>query len=279
MQEETIPVGRKVTIGDYIEFIKRHLEAGGVIEHFYDRPMPDNIYFVSEDCFIPPKYGVGSFTVIVASGVQVYGGNEFGHNIVHELSHLPSNMVALYNNINVPSKYVPEINELWLLEDKLTAAFSALGACVCGTDDEKEKAENAFMECQKDFQAAHDKHKESQKLLVVNEPRKDSAIDTAKALTTGDRQEQYGHPMENFTQIASILSGILHKKLTKPLDYQDVALIMIGVKIGRQQHKHSDDNIVDGIGYWNTLAMCKEVELDGILSLPVRAKEPFKKSN
>lgn len=73
----------------------------------------------------------------------------------------------------------------------------------------------------------------------------------AQSLVDGDRQSDYGHPLDNFTRIAAVWSVILGV----PVSAEQVALCMVGVKIGREVNRHTEDNVTDGIGYFKTLDM------------------------
>ena len=70
-------------------------------------------------------------------------------------------------------------------------------------------------------------------------------------LVKGDRQTAYGHPHENFPRIAQMWSAILGV----PISLEQVPLCMIAVKISRECHTHTEDNLTDIIGYVKTLEM------------------------
>lgn len=69
----------------------------------------------------------------------------------------------------------------------------------------------------------------------------------ALELTTGVRDEMYGHPRDNHERIAAIWSAILDQ----PITANQVALCMVGVKLARAAHfPYHDDNYVDGAAYF-----------------------------
>ena len=92
-----------------------------------------------------------------------------------------------------------------------------------------------------------------------------NCLQTADSLVSGDRQQDYGHPIEDFRKTAKIWSAILGIDVTP----EQVALCMVGVKISREVNKHKADNIVDGCGYFRTLEMIHEYyENKGVAECP-----------
>ena len=77
----------------------------------------------------------------------------------------------------------------------------------------------------------------------------------AARLVSADRQNEYGHPLDNLDRAARIWSVILGAEVSA----EQVALCMVGMKIARQVHKAKLDTVVDIIGYALTLHMV-EVE-------------------
>lgn len=72
----------------------------------------------------------------------------------------------------------------------------------------------------------------------------------AVELVNGERQSTYGHPYQNFTDIGRIWGSILN---IPDIDPEQVALMMMGVKLARLKNKYHLDGIVDFVGYENCL--------------------------
>jgi hypothetical protein len=64
--------------------------------------------------------------------------------------------------------------------------------------------------------------------------------------------------LDDFSRTAKIWSGILAEKLTEDITAEEVGLLMVGLKISREQNKHKDDNLIDGAGYFETTNMVKQ---------------------
>jgi hypothetical protein len=65
-------------------------------------------------------------------------------------------------------------------------------------------------------------------------------------LVEGDRNDQYGPPEENLGRIAGMWSSFLGCEITA----EDVALMMVLVKISRSRAGYSRDTAVDGVAYF-----------------------------
>lgn len=85
---------------------------------------------------------------------------------------------------------------------------------------------------------------------VNNVCRKSKSILTeANNLVHGERNESYGHPLDDFSRTAKIWSAILGIGVTP----EQVGLCMIGVKLSRQCNRPKRDNMVDAAGYAETV--------------------------
>jgi len=64
-----------------------------------------------------------------------------------------------------------------------------------------------------------------------------------------DRQGTYDKPENNFTRIASLWDAYINAKVDKKITPQDVAMMMILMKIAREVYEHKRDNTLDILGY------------------------------
>ena len=73
------------------------------------------------------------------------------------------------------------------------------------------------------------------------------ALRSAAAIISGERDIQYGGPEENFERIAKIWSVILSVPITR----EDVAMMMVGLKVARYASKSGfqPDTWIDVAGY------------------------------
>jgi len=76
-------------------------------------------------------------------------------------------------------------------------------------------------------------------------------LDKARALVEGGRQAAYGHPIDNYTRLAAVLSVILNKEITP----MDCMRIFVAVKLVRDCNAMKEDNWIDIAGY------CKVAEM------------------
>jgi len=90
-------------------------------------------------------------------------------------------------------------------------------------------------------------------------------LNDAIQIINNDRQDQYGDPEDSFDEIAEYWQVYLRNLILRKakqieseindyifqdwLSSEDVAMLMVLLKIAREQHKHKRDNIVDAAGY------------------------------
>jgi hypothetical protein len=104
------------------------------------------------------------------------------------------------------------------------------------------------------------------------EAQPETILQEAQRLVHGDRQADYGHPLDDFSRTAKMWSAILGHAVTA----EQVGLCMVAVKISRQCNHPKRDNMTDAAGYAATVQMCVDerarrevaVETFGILSGP-----------
>ena len=83
----------------------------------------------------------------------------------------------------------------------------------------------------------------------------------AQRIINGERRDQYGEPKDSFKTIAYLWGRYLHKT-GWPIGFmeiEDVAFMMVLLKVAREIHKHKRDNLVDMAGY---LGLLDDMESD-----------------
>jgi hypothetical protein len=84
--------------------------------------------------------------------------------------------------------------------------------------------------------------------VSVNQERQ-SVLTEAQGLVHGARNEAYGHPLDDYTRTAGMVSAMLAHKLSQPLTAEDLGMVMCCVKLSRQQNAPKRDNMTDLAGY------------------------------
>lgn len=96
---------------------------------------------------------------------------------------------------------------------------------------------------------------------------KPSILQQADAIINGQRQQDYGDKLSNFTQIAMLFTGTLARKLNPGtiITADDVALLMMQVKVARLANMPTHkDSILDIAGYAGCLDKLQEERDKGI---------------
>lgn len=70
-------------------------------------------------------------------------------------------------------------------------------------------------------------------------------LEEAKQIVTGARREEYGGIEDSFKIIADLWTVYLKK----PVSSKDVAMLMVLMKVAREEYCHKTDNLVDICGY------------------------------
>jgi Domain of unknown function (DUF6378) len=92
---------------------------------------------------------------------------------------------------------------------------------------------------------------------------KKTVLTEASGLVFGPRAATYGHPKSNFTAIAAMWDAYLIKRGlldegSEGIQPRDVAMMHVLVKVAREAHKPTRDNLVDIAGYAATAERLEE---------------------
>lgn len=83
-------------------------------------------------------------------------------------------------------------------------------------------------------------------------------LEHASGLINGDRDEEYGHPGDDFARIANYWENYLGDRCPDGLDVADVAALMVLLKVARLSHNvdHYDSwaDIAGYAGCWDRIA-------------------------
>lgn len=85
---------------------------------------------------------------------------------------------------------------------------------------------------------------------------RESVLTEAEGLVHGARNVAYGHPLDDFSRTAGMVSSMLSHKLKEPLTAEEVGMFMCCVKLSRQVNSPKRDNLVDLAGYAETVQWC-----------------------
>jgi uncharacterized protein YfaQ (DUF2300 family) len=92
--------------------------------------------------------------------------------------------------------------------------------------------------------------------LVEDAPQKverQSVLVEAQGLVHGGRNDDYGHPLDDWSRTAAMVSAMLAHKLREPLTAEDALMFMVCVKLSREVNRPKRDNRTDGAGYFECL--------------------------
>ena len=80
----------------------------------------------------------------------------------------------------------------------------------------------------------------------------ETILQEAQRLTGGDRNTDYGHPLDDFSKVTGMALALWGRGPQTPEEH---AIYMVLVKIAREANRPKRDNRVDGAGYFQTLDM------------------------
>jgi hypothetical protein len=95
-------------------------------------------------------------------------------------------------------------------------------------------------------------------------------LQEAEAAVFGPRQDSYGHPCDNFGHTAALWSAYKGVEF----DAEDVALMMVLVKLSRLKNGYHRDSVVDIAGYAATYERLHEADPELTALLEKLAEEP-----
>ena len=99
----------------------------------------------------------------------------------------------------------------------------------------------------------------NEQILSASETRanlSESILEEAARITSGDRQNAYGPPDQDFARTAAMWSALKGVEFSPA----DVAMFMICLKLSREVHQKKRDSAVDIAGYAHCLNICREAE-------------------
>ena len=88
----------------------------------------------------------------------------------------------------------------------------------------------------------------------MTKPFAKSVCQEADEIVSGERRSDYGHPSDEFKQVSQMWSAITGVEINS----RQVGLMMICLKVVRENHKHKRDNLVDIAGYAKTVELVEE---------------------
>ncbi len=89
----------------------------------------------------------------------------------------------------------------------------------------------------------------------------ESILLEAQRLTHGPRNQDYGHPLDDYERTAALINALFEHKLKTLFTASEAAMIMCLVKLSRQAHKPKRDNLVDLAGYVWVVQECLDEEV------------------
>lgn len=97
----------------------------------------------------------------------------------------------------------------------------------------------------------------------------ETILEEAGRLTSGERNNDYGHPLDDFSRSAAMWSAIL----SIPVTPEQVGLCMIALKLARHCHAPKRDNLTDAAGYARAIEMIgqerqRRARRDGMQNAP-----------
>ena len=102
---------------------------------------------------------------------------------------------------------------------------------------------------------------------------KESILQEAQRLIHGDRNASYGHPLDNHSTTAEMVTAFLRRKYgpqVPALDAEDVCWFNVLQKVSREANVHKRDNGVDICGYAGNVEMIRDERALRAATVPVK---------
>ena len=97
-------------------------------------------------------------------------------------------------------------------------------------------------------------------LLSWELPEIEDILDEAKRIVSGPRRRDYDHPLPNHQRIAALWQSYLDIRKPGDLRPDDIAMMMILLKIAREVYTPKRDNMVDVCGYASCIDAIRQAE-------------------
>lgn len=127
----------------------------------------------------------------------------------------------------------------------------------------------------RDLPAAEEENRNMEPFTTTPTP---TILDEAKAMVYGARNESYGHPRNNFAATAALWNAYLFQGARSgPITEEDVAMLMVLLKVARLENGYHRDSAVDLAGYAATYERLQEAdpELQALLDRLADEPSPF----
>lgn len=89
--------------------------------------------------------------------------------------------------------------------------------------------------------------------IIDQSADRESILLEAQRLIFGDRRQEYGHPLDDYTRTAGMVNSCFAHILKRPFTAEELMMVMVLVKMSRYQETAKRDTLVDMAGYCGTI--------------------------